>query len=329
MTVLLPLGVILGASFTFLARRFALKHGIVNHPNPIVPQHTRPVAYLGGAGIFLALLLVFPAAGAEIPMRIVLGAFLAVSVGLMDDLRPMSPLLKLGLQMAVAVTAVLSGLLPQVFDGVLPNAVVAVTGIVVLFNAFNLTDVSDGLVPLLMIIGCTGLAFLGADPPFALGTAAVTLGFFLFNRPDASIFLGDAGSHLLGFLAAVLVFDPALGSLGHRPEASLFLGSAMCVGVPLFELVFLVVVRTGKGIPWYRGSPDHFALRLQKRGMSKNGVLRLAASAGVLSCAVGVLVSSSAVGMRIVLLGIVGAASLASGIVLGRMDRDVPTSQEH
>jgi len=329
LTVLIPLGVFFGAVCTFMVRRLALKHGIVSHPNPIVPQHTRPVAYLGGAGIFLALLPAFAAAGIAIPVRIILGAFLAMLIGLIDDLRPMSPALKLGLQLAVALAAVLSGLVPQVFDSAFLNTALAVFGIVVLFNAFNLTDVSDGLVSLLMIVSCMGLALIGADRSLALGTAAVTAGFLLYNKPDASIFLGDAGSHLLGFIAAVLIFDPVLGSLGNSSGAPLLIGSLLCVGVPLFELLFLVIVRTGKGIPWYRGSSDHFALRLQKRGFSKRGVLYLAASAGAMLCAAGVLLSVADVTSRSVLLVIVAAAALASGITLGRMECDVPSSRRH
>lgn len=329
MTLLLPLGVFFGAACTFMVRRFALKHGIVNHPNPIVPQHTRPVAYLGGAGIFLALVLAFLAAGVAVPLRIITGAFLAMLIGLIDDLRPLSPSLKLGLQLAAALAAVLSGVVPQVFDSALPNAVLAVVGTVVLFNAFNLTDVSDGLVSLILIIACIGLAWLGADRSLALGAAAVVLGFLVFNKPDASIFLGDAGSHLLGFLAAVLIFDPVFGTLGCRPGVPLIIGSMMCVGVPLFELVFLIIVRTGKGIPWYRGSPDHFALRLQKRGLSKRGVLYVAASAGALLCMAGALLTVVDVRARPVLLFIVAAAFIVSGIALGRMECDVTTSRRH
>jgi UDP-GlcNAc:undecaprenyl-phosphate GlcNAc-1-phosphate transferase len=323
---LLPLGVFFGAACTFLVRRFALKHGIVNHPNPIVPQHTRPVAYLGGAGIFIALVLAFPAAGITIPLRIILGAFCAMLIGLIDDLRPMSPILKLGLQLAVALTAVLFGLVPQVFDGALLNTALAVSGIVLLFNAFNLTDVSDGLVSLLMIISCVGLALIGADGSLALGTTAVILGFLLFNKPDASIFLGDAGSHLLGFLAAVLIFDPVFGSLGSRPGALLLIGSLLCVGVPLFELLFLIIVRAGKGIPWYRGSPDHFALRLQKHGFSKLGVLLVAAFAAALLCMAGLLLKVVSVAIGYALLLIVAAAAVVAGITLGKMECDVPSS---
>jgi len=318
----LLLGVLSGAAGTFLIRRFALKHGIVNHPNPIVCQHTRPVAYLGGVGIAIGMVTTLSVAGITVPLRIALGAFLALLLGTLDDLLTLSPRCKLVCQLAVAITAVLCGLVPHIFESALLNGVLTVLAITVLMNAFNLTDVSDGLASLLIITASIGLGVMGADWLLALAVTGATAGFLLFNKPDASIFLGDAGSHLLGFMAAVLLLDPVHGSAGSNPGAWSLAGAVFCVGIPLFELVFLVVVRTAKGIPWFRGSPDHFALRLQKRGFTKWSVLGVTLVSGVVLCASGIAVRAGDPAERVLVLVLAMVASLIAGVALVRMDGD-------
>lgn len=216
-----------------LVRAVALRAGIVNHPNPHVPQHRRPVAYLGGVGIALGLVVAwggatlamrFGAAQGEAPSiaaRVFLPGALFLVLGVWDDLRVLSPRTKFVAQVAVALVAVgwgcwapLTGL--EVVDGAV-SAILVVSFV----NAFNMTDVCDGLVSMLAIVGFGWAALLGAPvlPMVLLGGA--TFGFWLLNRPDATIFLGDAGTHLLGFLAAVTVIDPDMGvvaSLGSQAD---------------------------------------------------------------------------------------------------------------
>jgi UDP-N-acetylmuramyl pentapeptide phosphotransferase/UDP-N-acetylglucosamine-1-phosphate transferase len=93
--------------------------------------------------------------------------------------------------------------------------------------------------------------------------------FFLYNKPPAKIYLGDAGSMFLGgFLAAV----PLLFSWSER---SLYAHYAPLVilAVPLLEVFFLIVIRTWNGLPFYKGSPHHFSVYLQKKGWTKYRVL--------------------------------------------------------
>ena len=139
--------------------------------------------------------------------------------------------------------------------------------IVMLVNAFNVTDVCDGLVAGLSIIGLIMLAHINVTQSFlAMAMAGSCVGFLVFNFPPASIFLGDAGSHLLGFTVAAL-------TLGMTPKPSEWwlrpLQMLLVAMVPLFEVVLLIYTRRRKGIAWWRGSPDHMALRLQSANLSK------------------------------------------------------------
>jgi UDP-GlcNAc:undecaprenyl-phosphate GlcNAc-1-phosphate transferase len=309
-----------GAISTLLARGWARKLGIVSRPNPIVPQHTRPVAYMGGVGAGIGLAAVMLILGSPLPARILLPGVLMLGLGTLDDLHPLSPSGKFLAQAAVSATAVIMGVLAPFTGAAVPDGVLSTLVILVLVNAFNLTDVCDGLLPVLMLVACLGLATQGSDPWLAAAIAGATAGFLVWNRPDASIFLGDGGSHLLGFLAAVLVIDPAYGALGTAVSPWRLLAATLCLGLPLFELVFLVVIRIRKGIPWYRGSPDHYSLRLQNGRISKWGVLGVSAAISLTLCVMGQLIIRTLPAVRLAVLALAAAGFAVFGRLLLRME---------
>jgi UDP-GlcNAc:undecaprenyl-phosphate/decaprenyl-phosphate GlcNAc-1-phosphate transferase len=279
-------GTALGAGATWVARRFAWQFGIVNQPNAIVPQHTRPIAYLGGVGIAAgtagALLLAAVLDWTSHTLAradLIAGGALFLALGVADDLRPFRPLPKFSLQVAAAVVVTY---LRTSFEGSgvdLLLALISVFWIVTLVNAVNLTDVCDGLAAGLACIQFVALSILvPSDALWALVIAGSCVGFLVYNLPAASIFLGDAGSHLLGFWLAALTLDLLdSGRLMAPVIQALLIG-----GVPLLELIFVSTTRIRKGIPWWRGSPDHFSLRLQAAGFSRWATDALAWTAMVL-----------------------------------------------
>ena len=97
--------------------------------------------------------------------------------------------------------------------------------------------------------------------PVAAGACA---GFLVLNAPRASIFLGDAGSHFVGFLLAAL----SMQTVGGRDRFAEFTAVLLVLGVFLFELVFLVWARRRRGLSWWLGSDDHAAIRLQAAGLT-------------------------------------------------------------
>jgi UDP-GlcNAc:undecaprenyl-phosphate GlcNAc-1-phosphate transferase len=285
---------VLGAGATWLARGFAWQFGIVSQPNAIVPQHTRPIAYLGGVGIAAAtagaLLLAdrldwtgYPVARADL----IVGGTLFLAIGVADDLRPFHPFPKFALQVVAALIATYlrTGFEPGGVD--LLTAILSVLWIATLVNAVNITDVCDGLAAGLACIQFVALAILvPADALWGLVIAGSCVGFLFFNLPAASIFLGDAGSHLLGFWLAALTLDvmDAGRSMAQVIQA-LLIG-----GVPLLELIFVTTMRIRKGIPWWKGSPDHFSLRLQAAGLSRWATDALAWAAMLLSAGLALLI---------------------------------------
>lgn len=264
-----------GVLCTAIVRALAPRLGMVSYPNPIVPQHTRPVAYLGGLGVAGGMAAALwtswmagglPGAGGLPWPALFVGGAGFLLVGLVDDARPFSPGAKLAWQGIAAALAVATGLRLFAFPPPAADMVLTALWLVLMVNAVNVTDVCDGLVA---GIAAVTLGVVGAFVPALQGMAAVgvgaCIGFLWFNRPPASIYLGDAGSHLLGFLLAVVI---ARGAWDPEP-ATMLAAMLLLAGVVLFEVALLVTARRRRGIPWWRGSPDHFALRLQAAGWSR------------------------------------------------------------
>lgn len=282
---LLIVAIIGGFAATWGVRRLAIHLGILSYPNNIVREIRAPVPYLGGLGVLLGALVALALAGRGDPIRLtVIAGFVAfILLGLLDDLVELRWWTKLAGQFAIASVATVAGFLrghPGMYwriTGSTPlDAVVSCLWLVTVVNAVNLIDVSDGLAASVCAVNllCWGLFAQSASSSTYLAVAGACLGFLWWNKPPARIYLGDCGSQALGFLLGVAALD---GFLYLHGSALRILTPILCTGVPLFELVFLVVVRARKGLPWWRGSPDHFALRLQTAGLTKLQIAFLAA----------------------------------------------------
>ncbi|MEO7995248.1 MAG: MraY family glycosyltransferase [bacterium] len=286
LTVLM-LAILAGYVATRLSRKVALAIGFVNHPNPIIPDHRVAVAYLGGLGIqvgaLAALLIARQAHGTEhwlhpgylaMPQSLLVGGALFALLGLYDDKRPLRASVKLVLQALVVVMAQVIGELTPgdcslIYHGT-PwfwlNAGWSMLWILAIVNAMNFVDVCDGLAGTIAMVTFAFFAwFIGPFSGIALALSGACLGFLLINRPPARVYMGDAGSNFLGFMMAAFTIIAAR-DVSLWPSMPMWV---LWVGVPFFELLFISVVRAQKGLPWWHGSPDHFALRLQKAGFTK------------------------------------------------------------
>ncbi|MBQ42170.1 MAG: hypothetical protein CME15_06885 [Gemmatimonadetes bacterium] len=269
---------VLSVGGTFTIRALALRLGFVNQPNPIIPQHTLPVAYAGGVGLFIGVVIALAGwilGGYGAPAVLSCGeasayllpAALFLVMGLYDDLRSLGTAAKFAFQGLIGAVAVGLGVDVQI-TGIAPvDSFLSWFTLLTFVNAFNLVDVCDGLLASISVVVFAFLAHLVPSASWiAIPAAGACLGFLLFNRPPATIFLGDAGSQTLGYLAGAVIL---LGGRTGGAEPWLVLVQGFLVAsVPLFEVAFLVVVRRRKGLAWWRGSPDHFSLRLQKAGLS-------------------------------------------------------------
>lgn len=276
---------------TGMVRRGAIAAGFVAHPNPIVPQHTQAVAYMGGVGIALGgacTLWLSPLLGLPLSYSastLYLPALGFLCLGLIDDLRPLNQIQKLLGQIALAAYAVTHGVHADIAGVFMIDAVLSAFWIIIVVNAVNLTDVCDGLVGGLSTVSLLATTLLVSSlAGLSSVLAGATIGFLVWNKPPARIYLGDAGSHLLGFVLAAA----GLLAIRHMPLTSIPI-AALLVGVCIFELCLLIVLRRAKGIPFWRGSPDHFALRMQAAGLSRWATDLCAWTSAALMCAMALI----------------------------------------
>ena len=300
-------GVLAAAGLSTLAtvplwRAWAARTGLVDDPGHR-KIHSEPVALAGGLAVLTGLLLpvlagalwarlspgtdLAPLLGYGLARRkfqilaLFLGAVGMTLLGWLDDKLELPPALKFAGQFFLASLVAVAGVRITLF---VPSAffsyAITVLWIVTLTNAFNFMDNMNGL--------CAGL---GAIAAWYFGWSAAVQGQYLvailaalscgalagflpYNFPRASVFLGDAGSHLVGFWLAVLAILPHFYTPEH-PRPFAVLSPLAILAVPLGDLVCVVWIRWRLGKPFYVGDNNHLSHRLVRRGWSRRDAVLL------------------------------------------------------
>lgn len=298
-----------------LWRAWCHRTGLVDDPGHR-KIHTEPVPLAGGLAVFTGLavplllgvlavkldLLSLPTAGAlghgfarRAPQLLVVlaGAAGMVTLGWLDDRHELRARWKFAGQALIALAVAISGVRVTLFVPSYAFSLLATTlWIITVTNALNFLDNMNGLCAGLGAIGalCFGLKAAIAGQylvaSFALLASAALAGFLPYNFPRASAFLGDAGSHLVGYLLAVLAILPHF-YFEESPTKLAILNPLLILAVPLGDLVWVVVLRWRLGQPVYVGDNNHISHRLVRRGLSKTtavlAIWLLAAAAGALA----------------------------------------------
>jgi UDP-N-acetylmuramyl pentapeptide phosphotransferase/UDP-N-acetylglucosamine-1-phosphate transferase len=199
----------IGLAGTWLARRYAVHRNLIDLPGER-RSHVLPTPRGGGIAIAIALLVAVAWSWTWTPaFRPLLvgftpGLLLVAGVGLLDDHRPMSPWLRLGVH-AVAALALAAGV--WMATGSAWLAIAALMLAMVLTNVWNFMDGIDGLAASQAVLVAVSVVLIADGPVqwLALALLSATLGFLPFNFPTARIFLGDIGSGTLGYTLAMLV----------------------------------------------------------------------------------------------------------------------------
>ena len=211
---------VLAIGGTPVVRRVALRLGVIDRPNAR-KMHVNPIPLLGGVAIYgaciIALLLFGNRYGLTELIGILVGASLVSFLGVWDDRRSLSPILKLSGQFLAASILVLTGVRIGTFPWETVNIIITLGWVVVITNAMNLLDNMDGLsggvgavaaIFFLLLAAMNGQYLVGALSAALVGAC---LGFLVYNFNPASIFMGDAGSLFLGIHA---------GCRGHQAQVS-------------------------------------------------------------------------------------------------------------
>lgn len=292
------LALLCGLLLTQLAVRFAPCCGLVDRPKSEGHKnHRTPTPVAGGLamwGAFTVTLLTGLAAGkcmlySEVQtvmqglqsvwvqlLTFFTGATILMLMGLCDDRRAMAAKRKLFWQLAAAAGTALAGV--RLLPGVLPlplSIAVTTLWIVTVINAVNFFDNMDGLAGgtgaialffLAAVAICHHQYFVGMLNCAALGAV---LGFLRFNLAPARIFMGDSGSHFLGYLLAVASI---LTSYYRPAEAPTFLPVLIPVfilAVPLIDAVTVIIIRWRLHQPVYVGDNRHISHRFSRLGLSR------------------------------------------------------------
>ena len=288
-----------------LWRRWCLRTGLVDDPgHRKIHDQSMPLA--GGLTVVTALLIpttlalvalwlrhplkIPPLDDATAPLlthglhrrslelaAIFVGAIGMLLVGLWDDKHESRPAGKFFCQFAVATLVAASGARITLF---VPNLAfsfaVTILWILTVINAFNFMDNMNGLCGGLGAIGAFYFGLTAATAPvpqylvalIAFLACGALVGFLPYNFPRAKSFLGDSGSHLVGYLLAVLAILPHFYTRGNA-HAVAVLTPLLILAVPLGDLVWVVILRWRMGKPFYVGDTNHLSHRLVKLGLGR------------------------------------------------------------
>ncbi len=314
----------LAAWLTPRMREAALRFGIVDQPDGKLKKHRDPVPYLGGLAIYLAFLLAL----VTLPFdREVLAMLLAGSIvvllGLLDDLGQLGPWTKLFGQLVAVLVLVKSGLYIQLtFLPAWMAIPVSVLWLLASCNAFNLIDIMDGLSAGTAAVAALALMAVAdangnvASATLVASLAGACLGFLPSNFEPARIYMGDAGALFLGLTLGAVAMDNAY----TRQNLLAAVAPALILGVPLFDMLFVMYVRYRRGMPVMLGSPDHVALRLRKwRLTTRQTVLASYGATAVLGSAAFAMTAVPLLGAEWI-LGSLATVALICGAWLRRID---------
>ena len=239
--------------------------------------HKFPIPRLGGLGIFFGFLLGYMLFCSQTPqmISILIGSFILILVGSIDDINPIKPLPKFcGQLIAAAIVVYYGNVVMQdvsayglyINFGFLakPITIIFILGVI---NCLNLIDGLDGLaggiatiffITISIIISIMGI-YNGLDASLSLIMIGATLGFLVYNFHPAKIFMGDSGSMFLGYIIAVISL------LGFKNVTlTSFIVPVLILAIPILDTFFAIVRRLLKKESFAKADKEHFHHQILK-----------------------------------------------------------------
>jgi len=258
-----------------LVRRVAHRYNVLDAPSAR-KIHANPVPLLGGAAIYLAVILSLLLLGhleyVQQTASILIGATMMSVLGVWDDKWGLRPLAKLVGQIGAASLLYFTGVRVSFLHNDFLNYAATVLWVVTITNALNLMDNMDGLaggiaaIESVFFFLIATLTHQNLIAPLCAVLVGACIGFLYYNFNPASIFMGDTGSLFLGFVLA------AVGIKVDFPanyDIVTWMVPILVLGVPLFDTALVTISRIRRGIPISRGGKDHFSHRLVAMGYTR------------------------------------------------------------
>lgn len=309
---------------TPIARRAALRFGVVDQPDGKLKTQTEPVPYFGGLALYLAVLIplcLFYDFDARI-LAILLSGTLVLLLGLIDDFGVLRPAAKFAGQIIAAIVLIKGDVTIKIESLPHPvNLLLTVFWIVGMCNAINIIDIMDGLASGISLIASIFLfivAVLNGHSLIAIFTITLVgslFGFLFYNFQPAKIYLGDTGSMFLGLTLGALAM---IGDYTAQNRLA-FLDPLLIFGVAIFDTAFVMVLRILRGRSPFLGSKDHFAVRLKIKGWPVRRIVIMAYSVGLILGSAAMLNLFLLPRRSLILYGIVTVFCIVAGATLTRI----------
>lgn len=280
---------------TWPVRALAIRLGAMDAPNLARKTQSAPVPYLGGVAIALGITITTLAAVyvggnsrgenndqiKDLALTVLLPALVLGAMGLFDDLRSLSPWPRLIAQSVVgtvvALVIVNSGTIGTPFGTSTLNTAISIFWIVGICNSINFFDNLDGAAAGAVAIAAFGVFVIAFDrgqelvSALSVVTAGATIGFLMWNKSPAKIYMGDAGALFLGIIISVATIrlNP-----GIEPTWKSLTIPVILLAVPLLDTCVAVFSRIARRVSPLTGGKDHLSHRLVRAGLSR----RLAAA---------------------------------------------------
>ena len=334
---------------TAVCRIFALKFSIVDKPDNTVKTHKKPTAYLGGVGMFIGftagiLAGIFLIGGQQFLtealkwlLGVLAGAAIACFVGVLDDIFNLSPGRKVLGQVVASFTLLVAGIMPAL-DYFFENsgfyvptsiewglgALVVIAFVLGASNSLNLLDGLDGLcggVTAVITIGLLVLSLIlstwksepAADPVriiICLALLGGVCGFLPFNWNPAKIFMGDAGSMMIGFVLAALMI------LFAEKSPRWWIASVFILGLPILDTATALARRILNKRPLFISDRGHIYDQLVDRGFSIKETVLICYILAAVYAAIGITVSQMKAGYA---AAVYAAVVVISAVVIWKM----------
>jgi UDP-GlcNAc:undecaprenyl-phosphate GlcNAc-1-phosphate transferase len=283
--LLFVIAYLLVGALTPLMRKIAIATDVIDRPNSSHKSHKQPVPYLGGVAIIVGVITVSYATSLVSNFTIntfwlatsVLGpALLLGLIGLWDDLRNLPPLPRF---IAQSIAGVFTAGILIATDNVgnptgsaIFDSIITIIWVVGICNSINFFDNLDGGAAGTVAISSIALAFLALNgdqyliAALSTVTAGATLGFLVWNKNPAKIYMGDAGALFLGVLLATL-------TIRLHPNTDTQIGSyftpIFLLAIPILDTTVAVLSRLRRHLSPFQGGQDHLSHRLVRTGFSR------------------------------------------------------------
>lgn len=275
------ISVIVSYLITPFIRTIAVRTGYLDHPKDN-KVHAHPTPLLGGLSIFIAFVIALlpkeQVILAHTVRALLLGASILLLIGLIDDRMGMMPNFKLLGQFLAAMVVIKAGIRIGFVNNYYISVALTYLWIIGLTNAINLSDNMNGLSAGIAAISAVFfgvIAYIDGQPvvsAISFALAGSTLGFLRYNFPKASIFMGDAGSLVLGYVLAVIAI---MGKWTACVWTTSLMVPLLVLGYPIFDTALVSIVRILEGRSIFQGGKDHSSHRIALTGFKRHRTVLL------------------------------------------------------